>query len=940
MIHGLPNGVILEVETAIERAWNGGFVTEVRLRNLSSVPLEDWALDLDLAPGVRMRNAAHAEASQDGSRLTLVPDRPWLRTIGPDERVSLTFRSDGAVEDVARDVAPAAIRVGGARYDLGPESVPVPEPGAPPSLAILSDVIVKASWGGGAWVQIVLTNEGTAPVTDWTLPIALPPGLRFASSGNARLATGADGTPALEPGKGFLATIAPGQTVVLGLNLAGDASLLDRFSVGALTGSVPPTAVNDRDVAYAFDGASGTATFAAADLLANDADAGGGPVELRRAFTVAGGGVTVANGDGTITYSTVRRDGGAVVSADAGRVVVGYEIADRDGLTDTAQVTIDLPEAPRLLVSDVAVDESAGTALFEVTLVGDTTLDAVAVDWETRARSALAGADFTAAGGALTFSDTERTRTVAVALIDDGARELTESFDLVLSNARGAVIEGLPARATLRDDAADAGRLGETTPGIAFDVTLAGEYVVGWTARITATNVSDAPIADPVVTVGVQDGMAPRGHAGARLLANHDDRYLTFGLDLPAAVAAGAAASGFDNLDLADGSFDPGDTATFDLVLRGAHFFAPLEDRIEVAPTTLEAEAPERPFVPLDLKRQGFNTAFFNRAEVTDADVEATFEDAAAIGANAAAIVTTHFAAGRRSSSIYANDFTMTDADLREAIRAAQGEGLSVLLKPHLDLADGAFRGRLDPADDARFFGRQADGTYAAGSYGELITRYARIAQEEGVETLLVGTELVDLAKDRANLPLWTALIADVRAIYDGTVSYATIVGEELFVRFWDQLDAISLDIYPPLTDNAGPSVGELTQGWTDTPTTARSLEAYFGQPILDLIAGMAERYDRPVLITETGFRSVDGIAGRPFDFALQGPADLGEQADAYEALFAALERGAGAFLEGLYLWEWPTRPAPEDGTIRDPDGYEPVNKPAMDVIADFFDLG
>ena len=385
MIYGLPNGVILELDVALRRAWNGGFVTEVGLRNLSSVPLEDWALDLELPPGVEARNAAHARWGQDGRTLSLAPDAPWLRRIGPDERVSLTFRAEGPAADAADAITPLSLGAGGARYPLVDPPVPAPGPEAP--IAVESDVIVKSSWGTGAWVQIVLTNAGAAPVADWALPLVLPEGLRFASSGNAALVAGADGALALRAGKPFLEAIAPGQTIVLGLNLAGDAALLDRLSVGALSGSVPPTAAIDRGVPYVFDGTAGTLTLQAADLLANDVAGGGGSVSLLRAFTVAGGGITTVR-DGAITYSTVRREDGTVVSADTGRVVLGYEIEDEEGLRDVAQVLVDLPAAPRLVTSDVWVDEAAGTARFEVALVGELTLDAVAVDYETRARSA------------------------------------------------------------------------------------------------------------------------------------------------------------------------------------------------------------------------------------------------------------------------------------------------------------------------------------------------------------------------------------------------------------------------------------------------------------------------------------------------------------------------------------------------------------------------
>jgi hypothetical protein len=350
---------------------------------------------------------------------------------------------------------------------------------------------------------------------------------------------------------------------------------------------------------------------------------------------------------------------------------------------------------------------------------------------------------------------------------------------------------------------------------------------------------------------------------------------------------------------------------------------------------------PERPFEPLDLTYKGFNTTFFNRPDVTDEEIEASFLEQQALGANSVAIVTTHFMENKDATEVKASDFTMTDEDLVAAIREANDDGLDVLLKPHIDLDSGQFRGRLlntaGPAKVEEFFGRQEDGTYADGSYGELITRYAGIAEAEGVPIMLIGTELVDLAKSRANLPYWQQLIEDVRDIYSGDLSYATIVGEELFVRFWDELDYISLDLYPPLTDSAAPSVGELVDGWTELPTTERGLEAYFNLPITDLIAEMSEQYGKKVLITETGFRSVDGIASRPFDFELMGFSDLQEQQDAYESFFIAAEQEMGEFLDGVFLWEYPNQPAQEDGTVERAFGYTPQNKPVIDQIEDFF---
>lgn len=920
MIYTLGNGVKVDLSISLKNSWNGGFVTEIKVKNISDVPLQQWSLDLNLASGLDVANVANSTWSQTGDALSITPTGGWLQTVSPQEEVSITFRSVGDVSDILQDVLPAAISAEGVTYQL--------DESEPTEGGVVSNLIVKSTWGSGAWVQVTLDNTDPQSITDWQLPITFPEGLSFASSGAVDIVDLGGGDFVLTAKKAFLNTIDAGETIAFGFNISGDVSQISNIELGSIAGAQPPAALNDTISNYNFDTATGFLSFDVADVLANDTAADGGAVTISNVYKIAGGGNAYLNGD-KIVYESI--------AAEAGQIVVGYEVTDSDGLTDTAQVFVDLPTAPSLSVGDIVVNEATGTAQFEVTLTGTLYRDNVQVDYQTRERSALEGQDFTGETGVLNFSETNRTQTVQIDLIDNLAKEFDETFDLVLTNAKGAKIAKHAGEATIVDDASDVGPIGQTTSGLTLGASLVGEYVVGYTATVSATNTSGTTIdGNPIITVGVQDGMKLVTRADgktedgkATVLANHDDRYFTLEVDVTAP---------FLGPDLADGTFDAGDTLSFDLFYQGAHFYKPLEERLEFNPV-IDPAQPVRDFVPLDLTYKGFNTTFFNRSQVSDEDISVSFNEAASIGANSTAIVTTHFADNRTANDIYANDFTMTDADLVKAIRSAKSEGLDVLLKPHLDLVDKTFRGRLNPEDEATFFGRQADGTYAEGSYGELITRYASIAQAEGVEVFLIGTELVDLAKNRANIPYWTDLINDVKAIYTGELSYATIVGEELFVRFWDQLDAISLDIYPPLTNNAAPSVGELIDGWSETPTTERGLEAYFNQPVLDLIAGMSEQYGKKVLITETGFRSVDGAAARPFDFNLNGFVDLQEQADAYEAFFTAIQEGAGEYLDGLFLWEWPNQPALADGTIEDPSDYPVNNKPAFELVDDFFDI-
>ncbi|MEZ4637108.1 MAG: Calx-beta domain-containing protein [Caldilineaceae bacterium] len=76
----------------------------------------------------------------------------------------------------------------------------------------------------------------------------------------------------------------------------------------------------------------------------------------------------------------------------------------------------------------------------------------VTVDYATADGSALAGADYTAAAGTLTFSPGDTSRTISVAVLDDGLDEADESFRVALSNPVNATVDGDSARITIVDN--------------------------------------------------------------------------------------------------------------------------------------------------------------------------------------------------------------------------------------------------------------------------------------------------------------------------------------------------------------------------------------------------------------------------------------------------------------------------------------------------------
>ena len=106
-------------------------------------------------------------------------------------------------------------------------------------------------------------------------------------------------------------------------------------------------------------------------------------------------------------------------------------------------------------VAGAEADESEGAVRFAVSL-SRPALEPVTVDYATSDSTAAAGDDYEATSGTLAFSVEERTKTVAVKILDDGNPEEEKMFTLTLSNATNGYIEDGTATGTIRDDDADA----------------------------------------------------------------------------------------------------------------------------------------------------------------------------------------------------------------------------------------------------------------------------------------------------------------------------------------------------------------------------------------------------------------------------------------------------------------------------------------------------
>jgi len=94
-------------------------------------------------------------------------------------------------------------------------------------------------------------------------------------------------------------------------------------------------------------------------------------------------------------------------------------------------------------VADVTIDESAGVAEFVVGVSpAPAAGESLAVSFQTADGTALAGTDYAATSGALTFTEGQTVQTVQVPIIDDAESEGEEQFALTVSATGAASVTG------------------------------------------------------------------------------------------------------------------------------------------------------------------------------------------------------------------------------------------------------------------------------------------------------------------------------------------------------------------------------------------------------------------------------------------------------------------------------------------------------------------
>jgi len=237
-----------------------------------------------------------------------------------------------------------------------------------------------------------------------------------------------------------------------------------------------------------------------------------------------------------------------------------------------------------------------------------------------------------------------------------------------------------------------------------------------------------------------------------------------------------------------------------------------------------------------------------------------------------------------------------SDAGIEVLSAVAHQLGMKVMLKPHLW---GIGKEAAGSADLRQQWFEQ---------YREFIEHYARLAARTHADLFVVGTELGTLTRHEDE---WRKVIACVRAIYSGPLTFAPTQGPEFeTLAFWDALDYIGLDNYYPLPDD------------------------YSTAELINKVEAVQRKFGKPVVLTEAGFSAVVNAHRAPWEDETDKELSLEEQARCYEALLQAFYQKP--WFHGVYWWKVGTNGYGGAGN----NSMTPWRKPAMEVVKRWYSSG
>lgn len=243
--------------------------------------------------------------------------------------------------------------------------------------------------------------------------------------------------------------------------------------------------------------------------------------------------------------------------------------------------------------------------------------------------------------------------------------------------------------------------------------------------------------------------------------------------------------------------------------------------------------------------------------------------------------------------------------------------GIKIMLKPHIwlsNLEDGKWRSDIEMETES-------DWNLWFENYSQIMLKYAKLAQELQLEQFCIGTELETTVYKKPEK--WSVLIQQIKAIYTGKLTYAANWYHEYEkVPFWDQLDYIGIQAYFPLSASGNPTLEELENNWK------KHIEA---------IALVHKKFNKPVLFTELGYKSIKGTSEKPWEWnsakGLYSKISQKEQLLCYQSFFNTIWKEP--WFHGIHIWEWQGHGVSDGANTN----FTLEGKPALNLIAKYFKI-
>ncbi len=337
-----------------------------------------------------------------------------------------------------------------------------------------------------------------------------------------------------------------------------------------------------------------------------------------------------------------------------------------------------------------------------------------------------------------------------------------------------------------------------------------------------------------------------------------------------------------------------------------------------------------RSLPPLDAFMKGITFAAWKSFDAnwpgmyTPPGADQSLKDLAATGANWISIPVKVGQETIASTKIFLDSpATATNSELRRMIDLAHSLGIRVMLRPGISLSNdpGHWGGQIGTA-----FTSEDQWQEWFASYREFINHYATFSQEVGVDMLNIGWEYGSTTHREAD---WRRIVEEVRQRYKGPLTYSSLGlpapeatpphGEDARIKWWDAVDYIGVDVWPLLTNKNDPTVEELKAAWTNSGYLAR-------------LESLSEQLSKPIIFTEIGYPSFDGVNKLPAVLQPRAPVDLQEQVDCYQAAFEVC--WGKPWLAGMFWFQWRAEP----GVGGPNDNGDCINgKPVIEVLKQYY---